>query len=94
MRDWEGENLPVKLYLTANESKELDGSSRRKCHAMGICRSAMSSAAAPHFTLEVRNRKYIWVSGHEVRLVARDEVANERGKLVEHKQPEAPRFWS
>ena len=83
MRDGEGEDLPMKLHLTTNEPIELDDSSHRKRHAVGVLSVRDIERCSTALHLASKEREVHVVRGHEVRLIAGDKVANEWGELVE-----------
>lgn len=78
MRDRKGENFPVQLHFTTNESEELYNSSHCKGHAMSIVSvcDIKCGGAALHFARQ--EREVHIVRGHEEGLVVSEEVANKR----------------
>jgi hypothetical protein len=57
MRNGKGEDLPMKLFLALHEPEQFHDPSNSES---AFCRSAMSSAAAPHFTSLEKKGKYMY----------------------------------
>ena len=64
----------VKLHLTTNESKELDGSSHGKCHAVGILSVRDIERCSTALHLAGKEREVHVVRSHKVRLISGDDT--------------------
>lgn len=67
----------MELLLTTHQTKQLDKSSYRKCHAVGILTVGDIKGCSTALHLACQEREVHIVSGHEEGLVPGDEVANE-----------------
>jgi hypothetical protein len=82
VRDREGKDLSIDLFLTLDKSEELSHSSHCESHAVGILPVGDVESRSPALHFACEEREVHVVCGHEKGLVASDEVANEGRKLL------------